>query len=1324
MTDSAEQPSRDAPAASTRQRRLTRRVAGTISVVLLASLTALSATAPTPASGAAGQPSAEMAVTVGGLPIRDASVIDDGTVVNVGVSGLLTPGTSARELRTSLDPGMKFTSGGAEAPEGWTIEYSTDDAGTWSPVEPVPASDVTDVRAVKSVTAGAISGYSQLYSSSTVAPIPSSSFSGSTGGDGWDVFFSDDFVFNIFHHSDNIVLDCHLRSTGDRCDGYTATFAGYGASMRSGGWVDTITGKLYAFTQQSWTGQPGVLCIDITGAPFSCGFTALSDETDVNSWQNLTEADSIGRRLFGVETAGSPSLVCYDAALDAACPNTPVDLVGAGAYEYTHLVKVGSKLMVKTSNEMYCFNPSDVTPCSGAWPVDISLYSSTPIAPHTDALGAVDGVCNENECFDFAGARTDWVTPYALGHSDWAMHATSGALTQGRYFFVGDDPLGVECFDYTTNTSCANFPLHYDGSVRLMYTIRTDPNNPSCMWINSDGGQIRVFDAFSGLAECTANPVITLQPSSFAPRFTCTTNDSIDEWKTLRLASFGGTGTPSTVALTVRNAVGDVVSGWGNRAVTIGQTLDMTGLDVTQSGSRPTFSFAFGGVTGGTITSATIDLTYSGKGPELCVRTQLDSNHALCPVLTGLDGSLIDGTAPPATYSVRRQFVIGTDPSTCPQHIVQQTVPSAPRSLTGSGFNGDALLRFLPPTDDGGAALREYKYSLDAGATWATATVFDNGDGSLGIALTGLTPGTTYPTELKATNVIGRSASATLALYISARSPQTIMVSGVHDVPLDGGPLALPIETDDHRPLTYTAGPSGVCTASANTIVLVGVGTCTVTADQAGDSTHMPATATAAFEVTPIQQVTTLPVQDRPIDAVPLLRVTMHLTPGGLAANSSVDIEGVDLKPGSEVHVEMHSTPLELGTAVADSNGSIATTFHLPAVVPVGSHRILVTATGPDDQAVFASAEFFVDWSGSYSRIQTTAGYTALTATRILDTRLTGDPLIAADERRLAVPAGLLPTDATALELNLTVTRPVRGGYITVYPCGTPRPLAAAINFTADETKANLVDAMYRADGDLCLWSNVDTDVVVDLQGYHSDSSVARLVPRSAVRLVDTRPDHPLGAEHVLQVPVIGARKASAGTATVALNVAVDTPQHDGFVTVYPCGTDRPWASNLNFTSGQTVSNEVLVQPGDEGSICVYTTATTHVVVDLDATYDATGPAGFTALVSGRLADTRLATTVSAGHVTTWAVVGDDAAPAGTIAVSLNVAVTDPARDGYLTVYPCGSPMPWASNLNFAAGQTISNHVTASVGDDGKVCIYASQDTDIVIDVEGTYTHA
>ena len=82
---------------------------------------------------------------------------------------------------------------------------------------------------------------------------------------------------------------------------------------------------------------------------------------------------------------------------------------------------------------------------------------------------------------------------------------------------------------------------------------------------------------------------------------------------------------------------------------------------------------------------------------------------------------------------------------------------------------------------------------------------------------------------------------------------------------------------------------------------------------------------------------------------------------------------------------------------------------------------------------------------------------------------------------------------------------------------------------------------------------------------------------------------------------------------------------------------------------------------------------------------------------------------------------GDGGAPLGTTALSLNVAVSEPEGPGFLTVYPCGINMPLASNLNFARGQTVGNHVTATLGSTGKICVFASRTTNVVIDIEGTY---
>ena len=131
--------------------------------------------------------------------------------------------------------------------------------------------------------------------------------------------------------------------------------------------------------------------------------------------------------------------------------------------------------------------------------------------------------------------------------------------------------------------------------------------------------------------------------------------------------------------------------------------------------------------------------------------------------------------------------------------------------------------------------------------------------------------------------------------------------------------------------------------------------------------------------------------------------------------------------------------------------------------------------------------------------------------------------------------------------------------------------------------------------------------------------------------------------------------------------------------------------------------------------------AATQLIVDLNATYDDAALASFTPLVSGRIADTRSTTKVPGDEIVELQIVSAAGAPAGTTALSLNIAVTEPEGAGYLTVYPCNATMPLAANLNFVGGETTSNHVTATVSDDGRICVFASRTTQVVVDVEGIY---
>jgi hypothetical protein len=80
-------------------------------------------------------------------------------------------------------------------------------------------------------------------------------------------------------------------------------------------------------------------------------------------------------------------------------------------------------------------------------------------------------------------------------------------------------------------------------------------------------------------------------------------------------------------------------------------------------------------------------------------------------------------------------------------------------------------------------------------------------------------------------------------------------------------------------------------------------------------------------------------------------------------------------------------------------------------------------------------------------------------------------------------------------------------------------------------------------------------------------------------------------------------------------------------------------------------------------------------------------------------------------------------------AVELNVTVDQPSGPGYVTAYPCPGSLgpPVASNLNYAAGQTVANLTTVQVNTEGgatggEVCLFTYAATYLVVDVAGYYS--
>jgi Repeat of unknown function (DUF5650) len=380
-----------------------------------------------------------------------------------------------------------------------------------------------------------------------------------------------------------------------------------------------------------------------------------------------------------------------------------------------------------------------------------------------------------------------------------------------------------------------------------------------------------------------------------------------------------------------------------------------------------------------------------------------------------------------------------------------------------------------------------------------------------------------------------------------------------------------------------------------------------------------------------------------------------------------------------------------------------------------------------------------------------TSEFVPLSPGRLADTRPTGvtvDGAFAAGgvraagstfELTVAGRDGVL-ADAKTVSLNITAVDPTSDGYATVFPCGSTQPNASNINYTGGHNRANAVITKLGTDGKVCIFVSAAMHLIVDVNGSFPASS--SLVSANPARVLDTRPSgatfdnlekagglRPAGS--TTTVTIGGRASIPANAKAVSITVTATGTTGDGFLTVYPCGSAVPNSSNLNYSTGTDIANLVISKLGTTGTVCIYNSAATQLIVDVAGYF----PAGssYEPLQPARLFDTRSPSATidnlfqgaglrPAGTVTELTVTGRGAVAANASTVVLNVTATGPTADGYISAYPCGIAPPNASNLNVATGETVANTVITKVGTGGKVCIYNSAPTHLIADVNGYLT--
>ena len=107
----------------------------------------------------------------------------------------------------------------------------------------------------------------------------------------------------------------------------------------------------------------------------------------------------------------------------------------------------------------------------------------------------------------------------------------------------------------------------------------------------------------------------------------------------------------------------------------------------------------------------------------------------------------------------------------------------------------------------------------------------------------------------------------------------------------------------------------------------------------------------------------------------------------------------------------------------------------------------------------------------------------------MVDTRVDDGPALVAGTIRVFQMVGRceIPATATSLALNVTITQPTAGGYITLYPNGEPLPLASTLNFSATQTRANNAVVSLGAGGALAVYSGQVSGTahfIIDVNGF------------------------------------------------------------------------------------------------------------------------------------------------------------------------------------------------------------------------------------------------
>ncbi|MFF2242937.1 sialate O-acetylesterase [Arthrobacter sp. NPDC058130] len=345
-----------------------------------------------------------------------------------------------------------------------------------------------------------------------------------------------------------------------------------------------------------------------------------------------------------------------------------------------------------------------------------------------------------------------------------------------------------------------------------------------------------------------------------------------------------------------------------------------------------------------------------------------------------------------------------------------------------------------------------------------------------------------------------------------------------------------------------------------------------------------------------------------------------RIWPGRVAAGKSVSfrVAGVRGVPADASAVVVNLTvisPTSYGVITAHASGTnkpgtsnlnyvAGQTVSNLAMVPLGTDgRLTLTNTSSGSAQLTAEVSAYFH-EGTPSEPGT---FSSVAPARLLDTRLSSGPVSGGKSVTFTAGGKLgIPTNASAVVLNLTATQTKSFGFLTAYPAGSVKPAASSLNYTAGQTVPNLVVVPVGTDGKVTVanTSAGTAEVIADVAGYFLPGKPAQagaLRALSPTRFLDTRLSRgPVAAGGSLTFHVRGVKGIPTTVAAVVVNLTTTESKSSGFLTAFGSGPSTPNASNLFYVRGQTVANLAVVPVGPDGNVKITNTSSGSVQIIAD----------------------------------------------------------------------------------------------------------------------------